>query len=447
MRVHQPTLAKSPSKTTSSLSVARSALLQRKCACGGTPGPTGECEECRKKRLQRKIRDAKSEIRNDSRVPSIVHEVLRTPGRPLDAETRAFMEPRFGRDFSHVRVHTDAKAAESARAVNAAAYAVGSQVVFGTRQYAPRTQGGDSLMAHELAHVVQAAGNTLQASLLEIDTDPSSALERDAEQAAQDAITGRTPHIATHGVDVHLHRQPIVDEPAAGCGVCKSATMVGSEVHDLVQAKFPITYQNEARFTLPAAPSGDGILDLLHVTLSPENPPSTVEVGEIKPNNVDGVKRGASDLAFYIAQLRARFPAPQWEVEPMALPAPIIVGPYHDGVSASCPAQSVSVYNSSGLYLYSCAPPRSTIPKSCCTLPPIPVPVPEREARSAREKIADALKKAGIPAWAVAALITLIVAALLDPEPFSKVAALVGIAVAIAIFAAIGRQNEAPPGA
>ncbi len=64
-------------------------------------------------------------------VPPIVHEVLRSPGQPLDPATRGFMEPRFGHDFSQVRVHTDAKATESARALDALAYTVGQNIVFG----------------------------------------------------------------------------------------------------------------------------------------------------------------------------------------------------------------------------------------------------------------------------------------------------------------------------
>jgi hypothetical protein len=62
-------------------------------------------------------------------VPPIVQEVLHSPGRPLDPATRAFVEPRFGHDFSRVRVYTDAKATESARAVNAQAYTVGHHMV------------------------------------------------------------------------------------------------------------------------------------------------------------------------------------------------------------------------------------------------------------------------------------------------------------------------------
>lgn len=65
------------------------------------------------------------------------------------------METRFGQDFSRVRVHADAKAGESSRAINALAYTVGRDVVFGEGQYAPQTTSGRQLLAHELAHVVQ----------------------------------------------------------------------------------------------------------------------------------------------------------------------------------------------------------------------------------------------------------------------------------------------------
>jgi Domain of unknown function (DUF4157) len=70
---------------------------------------------------------------------------------------RGFMEPRFGRDFSQLRVHTDAKAAGSAQAIDAAAYTVGQEVVIGAGQYAPGTAEGRRLLAHELTHVVQQA--------------------------------------------------------------------------------------------------------------------------------------------------------------------------------------------------------------------------------------------------------------------------------------------------
>src|ERR1043166_7385225 len=127
----------------------RAELLQRKCAWGGTSHPTGECEECREERLQHEIRNPNSEIRDEPRVPSIVAEELRSPGQPLDSNTRAFMEPRAGHNFSKVRVHTGERAAESAEAVNALAYTVGNDIVFGGGQYAPNTPRGQDLIAHE----------------------------------------------------------------------------------------------------------------------------------------------------------------------------------------------------------------------------------------------------------------------------------------------------------
>lgn len=87
--------------------------------------------------------------------PSIVEEVLGSPGRSLDSETRLFMESRFGHDFSPVRVHTDARAAESARAVNALAYTAGKDIVFGAGRCDLSSSTGKRLLAHELVHVIQ----------------------------------------------------------------------------------------------------------------------------------------------------------------------------------------------------------------------------------------------------------------------------------------------------
>jgi hypothetical protein len=136
--------------------------VQRRCACGGTAGPDGECAACRARRMgvQRKTAVPAS----PTAAPPIVHSVLDSPGQPLDAGTRAFMEPRFGADFGHVRIHTDSQAAGSARAVNALAYTVGQNVVFGAGQYQLGSSAGQRLLAHELAHVVQ-QGATPQSSV------------------------------------------------------------------------------------------------------------------------------------------------------------------------------------------------------------------------------------------------------------------------------------------
>jgi Domain of unknown function (DUF4157) len=162
-------------------------LLQRKCACGGTPGPTGECAECRDKRksaLQRKA-IARSE---PAPAPPVVHAVLRSPGQPLDVATRAFMEARFGQDFGDVRIHTDARAAESARSQPALAYTVGREIVFGAGRYQPHTGEGKRLLAHELTHTLQQRAEARDRGAGPLLTDFQA--ERAAEAAAYRVAAG-----------------------------------------------------------------------------------------------------------------------------------------------------------------------------------------------------------------------------------------------------------------
>lgn len=142
-----------------------SGILQRKCACGQHSATGGACDECREK--SQKLQRSATNHTEPGTVHPIVNSVLRSPGRPLDTGTREFMEPRFGHDFSQVRLHTDASAAQSATAVNARAYTVQSDIVFGAGQYQPTSAPGTRLMAHELAHVVQQdqGGNTAEAEL------------------------------------------------------------------------------------------------------------------------------------------------------------------------------------------------------------------------------------------------------------------------------------------
>lgn len=90
-----------------------------------------------------------------SPAPPIVREVLASPGIPLDSTIRSIMESRFAHGFSRVRIHTDARANESAKAVNAVAYSIGNRVVFGAGAFQSGRRNGRQLLAHELAHVVQ----------------------------------------------------------------------------------------------------------------------------------------------------------------------------------------------------------------------------------------------------------------------------------------------------
>lgn len=146
-----------------------SAGVQR-CSCGGSGGETGQCQECKENEKEMSLHRVESSSSQIDTAPPIVSEVISSPGQPLDASTRAFMEPRMGHDFGQVRVHTGAQAADSAKAVNALAYTVGTNVVFGAGQYAPSSPAGQRLLAHELTHTLQQTS----ASALRVARAPST---------------------------------------------------------------------------------------------------------------------------------------------------------------------------------------------------------------------------------------------------------------------------------
>ena len=132
--MNEHSMAQLRNAVTPTLTPTRGGLLQRACACGQhTKG--GECEGCKKKglELQRSplYRQGMGDRSEGQYAPPIVHEVLRSSGQPLDPTARQLVEPHFERDFSSVRVHTGARAAESAQAVGALAYTVGKDIVFG----------------------------------------------------------------------------------------------------------------------------------------------------------------------------------------------------------------------------------------------------------------------------------------------------------------------------
>jgi Domain of unknown function (DUF4157) len=175
-------------------------VLQRTCDCGQHTGG-GECEGCKKKKKTPIQRHAAGTA-TPATAPHIVHDVLRSPGHPLDHATRAFMEPRFGQDFSRVRVHSDGEAAESARAVNALAYTVGNKIVFGADRYSSSTIAGRELLAHELAHTVQQNSRTPSISDSVTVTSPTDPSEQAADRAAASALHGDKPQIVPSGTQV-----------------------------------------------------------------------------------------------------------------------------------------------------------------------------------------------------------------------------------------------------
>ncbi|MHB8595734.1 MAG: eCIS core domain-containing protein [Ktedonobacteraceae bacterium] len=157
--------------------------------------------------VQRKESSATPSATHTQNVLPIVHDVLHSSGQPLDSGTRAFMEPRFNHDFSGVRVHTDARAAGSARSVNALAYTVGQNVVFGSGQYTPTTMTGKRLLAHELTHVVQQHQNadmTPQAKLRV--NEAQDAAEQEADTVANQVGAKEAVHITSHTSILQLQR-------------------------------------------------------------------------------------------------------------------------------------------------------------------------------------------------------------------------------------------------
>jgi hypothetical protein len=152
---------------------AATTSVMRKAGCG-----CGTCPACAAKSLRISEPGDSLEREADTVADQVMHQaapvqrasgnvgsvseppsgVVPAGGGELDAATRAFMEPKFGFDFSGVRVHDEPAGAQSAHDVNARAYTVGQHLVFGAGQYAPATQEGRRLIAHELAHVVQQAG-------------------------------------------------------------------------------------------------------------------------------------------------------------------------------------------------------------------------------------------------------------------------------------------------
>ena len=184
-----------PKRTTSpTITPMSRGVLQRKCAsCGNHTMAGGECEGCARKKGSLQRKSANESVVGG--VSPIVYDVLRSPGQPLDAATRAFMEPRFGHDFNQVRVHTDTRAAQSAQAVNALAYTMGRDVVFGVGQYAPETAHGRRLLAHELTHVVQQSGSVAAMGKMGIGRDDSP-LEREADHVSAAVSAGRPVNLS-----------------------------------------------------------------------------------------------------------------------------------------------------------------------------------------------------------------------------------------------------------
>ena len=227
----------------------RARMLQRKCACGGNASSGDQCEECKKKEAS--IQRSSAGQAAPAAIPSVVHDVLRSSGEPLDAATRTLMEPRFGHDFSRIRIHTDAQAAESARAVNALAYTVGEDVVFGRGQYRPGSRDGQQLIAHELTHTIQqVAGTSPRES-----GRSERRLESEAEAVSRAAVEGGDVRVGSSS-PVSLSRQTAPSTAPAAGPAATPTTVTGTDpntIDGFVTGRAEISPANMAKLQVIAA--------------------------------------------------------------------------------------------------------------------------------------------------------------------------------------------------
>lgn len=228
--------------------------------------------------------------------PSMVRDVIGSPGHPLDASTRAAMEPRFDHDFSQVRVHTDDRAAESARAIGANAYTAGNHIAFGAGRFAPGTQGGHSLMAHELAHVVQQDSGPVAGTQVEEGfsiSHPGDAFERQA--SGERTSAGTVPPGAQSGREaIQVQRQTGTDSTAdtaavtsATFGGISAVAGIGSFITSIVSAAAAERQAGEAEKQTKIQQEG---LDVAKQALAvSENPPVPAPTtGGLVVNNNNG---------------------------------------------------------------------------------------------------------------------------------------------------------------
>ena len=171
-------------------------LMYRAAAAGRTDvlGPAGMLG------LQRAVGNAGvAGVMEEERSP-VLDVVSSGGGAPLDKDTRTDMESRLGHDFGDVRVHTDSRAHDSAKAVNAHAYTVGSNIVFQRDKYDASSTDGRTMLAHELTHVVQQRSGPVEGTPtgggIQV-SDPSDRYEREAVSNAEHVMSTPTPAAAS----------------------------------------------------------------------------------------------------------------------------------------------------------------------------------------------------------------------------------------------------------
>ena len=246
--------------------------------------------------------------------PSIVSDVLNSGGgQPMDAGTRGFMESRFGQDFGQVRIHTGGKAAESATAINARAYTSGNNVVFGSGEYQPESEGGRRLLAHELVHVGQQGGQINRKNTYL--TYPIGKVQRTKLPFWVPLLDGKM----LTGTEVHNHvlsniedrnrdirtevPVPNANRDEVGLGKNGSADLYQSDTKAPVGVYFTGTSGNE----VPKKLGGSGkyakpdFNTRKNIISDIDKGPNSIAIGELKPANEDHIRAGHAQLHNYLA--------------------------------------------------------------------------------------------------------------------------------------------------
>lgn len=227
--------------------------------------------------------------------PSILRDVLNSSGQQMDSATRAFFEPRFGFDLSRVRIHSDPLAAQSAESIQARAYTVGNNIVFGGGEHQPHSESGRRLLAHEIAHLIQQSkhgrGNVLHRRLT-VDAaasdDPATAISMIAP-----LITSLCPDFQTNGTSGAITPKngtpcsiPRFRDVASGshrlgcCCLCTMTRPWGADWRILVSSTDAPTTSESSHTVRMTPTSGPNAPELRHWTTGPVQTVSAIPPAE-----------------------------------------------------------------------------------------------------------------------------------------------------------------------
>ncbi len=210
-------------------------------------------------------------------------QTLRGSGQPLTQSVRAFFEPRFGHDFSDVRTHTGARAAETARAVNARAFTLGSNIVFGAKRFQPNSSNGQRLLAHELSHTVQQRQGAVRLQRL-VEVVPNATAAADILDQFKFLCPGG--NFTLNGLRI----ESACTNSSNSCdGLCDATTDASRaysiEVHNVTNTPTSVTLHTGSTETVPMPSVGPNTVGGMHPTIQmPSSKGSALAFGAFLPN-------------------------------------------------------------------------------------------------------------------------------------------------------------------